>query len=136
MQNLKSNEVYQSVPGPITVLSNGELTNKFVYRTRVWLPVCMIDPYIPSGDAWVNALTSLYDHPDRFFWKNGKKYTVPDIGKLFGEYGGKWIKNLQKEAEDGSGPLRYSPMYERLRIVNAYCQLVFQEGWLPSDLSE
>ena len=114
---------------PILVASDHQLVNKTFYRERVWLPARRAHQDLRSRTAWLHALTLIYDFDGAYRFRDGRAYNPPDVDDVFTDPENRWMSNFLKADDTGKGPASYSSHFERLRMIELYCQLVSREDW-------
>ena len=115
--------------GPIIVLSNHHLINKVIYKNCVWLPARSVHEELPGRASWLEALGLVYEYDGRLFFKNGKKYRLPEIDTVFTDPQNRWMTTFLKADETGADPACRSHQFERLRLIELYCRLRNNDTW-------
>ena len=104
-----------------TVLTDGQIVHRGIYRTQIWRPALREHRHLVGRRAWLDALATLYDFHESFFWPNGRPYVVPDIDEVFPDPENRWLSAFLKADASGNAPAFYCRSKERLRLIALYC---------------
>jgi len=107
----------------IYVLSNHQIVDKSIYRNNVWKAAHLTNNDLSSRSSWLTGLTLVYDYAHHLYFRDGTRYKVPDIHKIFPDPQNRWMTDFLKADETGKAPASYSRYYERLRLIELYCRL-------------
>lgn len=105
----------------ITVATNDQLKDPNYYA-RLWEATTNVD--VPRRE-WLDAIAdAIRDYEGELFTAFGTPYMVPCIDTVFGDDPDmRWMGGFLSANAKGDGPLRQSPMVERLRLIDLYFRI-------------
>jgi hypothetical protein len=111
----------------ITVAADWQLIDDEFYIERVWKPARALNARMRSTASWLKSLTMLYEFDGQLYFADGAQYRHPEIDDVFQDGSNRWMGYFLEADETGQRPRRFSNKLERLRLIEAYCQIRLKE---------
>jgi hypothetical protein len=105
------------------VAADWQLIDDDFYIERVWKPARALSAKMRSKASWLKALTMLYEFDGQLYFADGAQYRHPEIDDVFQDGSNRWMGYFLEADETGERPRRFSNKLERLRLIEAYCQI-------------
>lgn len=107
----------------ILVPANYQLVDLEFYVEWAFHPARREARRIGGRKGWFTALKMTTGYKGRLFFPDGTAYDVPDVHDIFVDPDNRWMTNFLKADHTGEAPASPSRLYERVRMISAYCTL-------------
>lgn len=109
----------------ITVLGDHSLSNRRIYREKVWKPARAMHAEIGSYAGWRRVLVEIETYDGRLYYPDQRPFHHQEIYELFSDVSNRWMGYFLEADLCGDAPKAYArpQTYDRLRVIELYCRL-------------
>jgi hypothetical protein len=120
--------VRNSVPERLIVLGDHQISNRRIYKERIWAPAREMREIVGPIAAWRRVLVEIEDYDGRLYFPDRRPFRHDEIYEMFPDIGCRWMGLFLEDDGTGLAPKRYaSPKtFDRIRVIELYCRLHLQ----------